>query len=282
MTISRVRISESCDEQYIKLSVEPTRFSFPSRHHPIKPSDHSVCYSSSIKSPAGLHPTLQITFPGGTKSLQPPAESCALHTFLTLPSTIFTDKYQLQDALFLASQNLINLHSVAGETDLEAPNWATSRWGSSVLLELAHPCNPDSRDDAEDWTVSIPLHLRYLNPASNASGMVAAQLPWPVVFWACTAEEGTKMSVNPFDRTNLGYDGLFGPRTMFYHIPPEGSGASEGLVETIPVPVLDLEKAWYVEIGTILAVVVGFAWVAWKLVSVAWKSDAHFEAAKEE
>lgn len=90
------------------------------------------------------------------------------------------------------------------------------------------------------------------------------------------------MSVNPFDRTNLGYDGLFGPRTMFYHISPQESVAGEGLVETIPVPVLDLEKAWYVESGTILAVVMGFAWVAWKLATIVLKSDVRPKAAKQE
>ena len=269
------------NEHHAKSSLEPTRFSFPSRHHPYESSDHPVCYHSHIKSPAGLHPTLQIVFPDGTKPLTPPAESCALHTYLTLPSALFIDKYQLQDSLYLASQNLLKLRSVAGETDLEAPDWAISRWGSAVLLELAHPPNPGPRP-SEDWIVSIPLHLRYLEPAANASGTASAQLPWPVVFWACTAEEGTKMSVNPFDRTNLGYDGLFGPRTMFYHVPPQENVVDGTLVETIPVPVLDLGKAWYVESGTVLAVVVGFAWVAWKLATASFSSNTRLKTAKED
>ncbi|KAL9093282.1 MAG: hypothetical protein Q9165_004023 [Trypethelium subeluteriae] len=254
--------------------------------------------------PTGLHPTLQLTFPSGTKTLIPPDPSCALHAHLTLPSTLFIDKYQLQDPLFLASQHLRRLHSVAGETDLEAPNWAISRWGSAVLLELAHPSVPLSstaeggtsadagaQSDAEvvaaaageDWTVSIPLHLRYLEPRANASGMSAVDVPWPVVFWACAAEEGTKMRVNPFDRTNLGYDGLFGPRTMFYHVPPVAQAtAAAALVERVPVPVLDLGGARYVELGTVVAVVVGFAWVVWKLLAVGGKEEKGVQGVKRE
>ncbi|KAF2238565.1 PIG-X-domain-containing protein [Viridothelium virens] len=277
-----------------------TKFSFPSRHHPVPASDLPTYFYTHIKSPAGLHPTLQLTFPSGTKSLIPPNPSCALHAHLTLPSTLLIDKYQLQDPLFLSSQRLRRLHSVAGETDLEAPNWAISRWGSAVLLELAHPSAPPSTPQdgatagaeagagaetaaaaaAADWTVSIPLHLRYLEPRANASGMSAVDVPWPVVFWACAAEEGTKMGMNPFDRTNLGYDGLFGTRTMFYHVPPAVQAAA--LVERVPVPVLDLGRARYVELGTVVAVVVGFAWVVWKLLAVGGKEGERAQGVKGE
>ena len=56
------------------------------------------------------------------------------------------------------------------------------------------------------------------------------------------------MSSSPFDRVNLGYDGLFGPKTMFYHIPPERESV---LVETLEMPVLYLDRAAWVEYGTI-------------------------------
>ena len=81
------------------------------------------------------------------------------------------------------------------------------------------------------------------------------------------------MNVNPFDRVNLGYDGLFGPRTMFYHLQPSavggGSGGGEGsLVEEVPVPVLDTRRAGWAEEGTVAVVLVGVLWVCWKLVGV--------------
>ncbi|KAF2490460.1 PIG-X-domain-containing protein [Lophium mytilinum] len=246
---------------------KPTRFHFPSRHHPLPKSASSppLTYATSFKQPAGLHPSLTLSFPAS--SLTPPDETCALHTYLTLPSVLFIDKYQLSDPLFLASLNLVFLRSISGATDLEAPDWVVSQWGSAALLELAIPPQHDSAPQDGDWEVSIPLHLRYLPPNHNKTGLESSATPWPVVFWACRAEEGSKMTVNPFDRVNLGYDGLFGPKTMFYHVPPADVG---GLVERIDVPVLDLDRAGYVEWGTVAAVVLGVAWVCWKLGVVVW------------
>lgn len=204
---------------------------------------------------------------------RPPAPedaTCALHTYLTLPSSVFGDQYQLgtTDPLFLESHNLAALRAHAGEMDLEAPDWAVQRWGSTWLFELAKP-TVDESDKTSNWTATIPLHLRYLPPSET--GYRTAQVPWPVVFWACTAEDGTKMGTNPFDRTNLGWDGLFGPRTMFYQLHPE----SGRLVEEIKVPVLKLKqgeslfKAQNIELGTSLVVLLGFLWVLWRLVQVA-------------
>lgn len=88
------------------------------------------------------------------------------------------------------------------------------------------------------------------------------------------------MSTNPFDRVNLGYESLFGARTMFYHLQPNVSQASEGseaasgvgtLVENLRVPVLDLEGTTWVEAGTVAAVVLGCMWVGWVLAGVAFR-----------
>lgn len=206
----------------------------------------------------------------------PPAPSdsiCALHTYLTLPSTIFGDKYQLAttDLLFLQSHNLASLRAVSGETDLEAPDWAVQRWGSTWLFELAPPTTEETPSPS-NWTSTIPLHLRYLRPSE--SGYRTAHVPWPVVFWACTAEDGAKMGVNPFDRTNLGWDGLFGSRTLFYQLHP----LSDRLVEELDVPVLRLKdgeglfKARNIELGTSVVIALGFFWVLWRLGRGAWSS----------
>jgi hypothetical protein len=247
----------------------PTLFSFPSRHHllPARQSS-SQSYSVSFQSPTGLHPTMQISFPS-RENLSPPntkpEESvCALHTYLTLPSTIFADKYQLSssDEIFLESHNLRAMRSIAGETNLEAPDYIVPKWGSSVLLELAAPLSSAKGADGP-WNVTIPLHLRYMEP--TVGGTSPIQIPWPIVFWACTADEGTKFPVNPFDRVNLGYDSLFGPRTMFYHLDAQGQNGV--MVEELDAPVLDTEAvgSTWVESGTVLVVMLGFAWVLWKL-----------------
>lgn len=251
---------------------EPTRFQTPTRHYPLLTQDpydpnttpklSLVTYTSSLQRPTGLHPTLTLTFPAD--HLAPPDPTCKLHTHLTLPSALFIDKYQFKDPLFLASKNLIALRSIAGATDLEAPDWVIPQWGSAALFELASL--PDASGDASvlnarDWNISIPLHLRYL-PASNSSH-TAVEVPWPVVFWACRADEGEKMSVNPFDRRHLGYEALFGPKTRFMHVEPAAS--AKGMVETIEVPVLDTRKTAWVEFGTVGVVVLAFLGLSWVL-----------------
>jgi hypothetical protein len=235
-----------------------TMFSFPSRHHAASKQSEDVSFETSFRQPTGLHPTLELKFP--SNALVQPDESCALHAYLTLPSSVFIDRYQLSDPLFLASQNLVALRSLSGATDLEAPVWTTPQWGSAALLELAHPGTPSINNDT--WIVTVPLHTRYMLPSTD--GTHNAHIPWPAVFWACEAEDGLKMAVNPFDRTNIGYDGLFGPKTLFHHI---GAAAeTKTLMETLEIPVLDQTKSRYVEMGTGVAVLAGFLWVMWCLV----------------
>ncbi|KAB8349525.1 hypothetical protein FH972_023551 [Carpinus fangiana] len=229
-------------------NLKPTLFSFPARHHPLPPA---ASFSMAFDRPTGLHPTLRLSVAASA----PPHPSCALHAYLALPSHLFLDRHQFSDPLFLAQHRLAALRALSGATDLEAPDWATPQWGSAALFELAPP------GEGHAFEATLPMHLRYLPPA--AGGWANASLAWPAVFWACRAEEGTKMAVNPFDRVGLGFDGLFGERTMFYHLGPEGGAG--GLVETVGVPVLDMKRAGWIEAGTVGVVVVGFAWLVWKL-----------------
>lgn len=236
----------------------PTLFSFPSRH---KTATDSTFLSRFLR-PWGLHPTMQLRI----SSSKPPMEgaSCSLHAYLTLPRTVFADKYQLGDELFLASKNLTALRYISRPVDLEAPDYAMRSWGSSLLLELQPPNVKSVRDD-HPWTAEIPLHLRYLSPGSQ--GYKDVKVPWPAVFWACTAEDGTRFPNNPFDRVNLGYDGLFGPRTLFWHINAKPE-VGENLYHKIQVPVLDLARANGINTGTATVVLMGFFFVVWKLISV--------------
>lgn len=231
-----------------------TMFSFPSRHR-----DAGSGFSAEFLTPTGLHPTLQLWL----TSDKPPAEDayCSPHAYFTLPRNIFVDKYQLSDDLFLASKNLTALRYISQPVDLEAPEYVMKLWGSSVLVELSPPTD----GKGEPWTAEIPMHLRYLVPSYG--GYKSIQVPYPAVFWACAAAEGTKFPNNPFERVNLGYDGLFGPRTVFWHVEPRPQGSSR-VTSSITVPVLDLDKAKWVNVGTAAAVLLGFAWVAWKLLSV--------------
>ncbi|KAI1180188.1 PIG-X [Nemania sp. FL0916] len=236
----------------------PVLFAFPSRH-----KDAGSTFSSTFLQPLGLHPTLQLRI---DSSIPPsPDSACSLHAYLTLPRTIFADKYQLGDNLFLSSKNLTALHYISQPVDLEAPDYAMSLWGSSLLLEL----QPPSMVGDSQWTAEIPLHLRYLSPAEG--GYSSINVPWPAVFWACSAEEGTKFPNSPFDRVNLGYDGLFGPRTLFWHVNPKLQGNGR-LTHQLRVPVLDTNKTGWVSSGTAAVVLAGFAYIIFKLALVYWRT----------
>ncbi|KAF3482393.1 pbn1 [Arthroderma uncinatum] len=260
-----------------KGELTPTLFGFNSRHHPIQST-----YRTQFPSPTGLHPTLQISIP--QSSLSPPSElpqdtTCSLYTYLSLPSTIFADKYQLstKDPLFLQSHNLVSLHSIQGETDLEAPDWITHQWGSNLLLELATPASDAISDSAltnDEWNITIPLHLRYLHP--SPSGYRDIYIPWPVVFWACANEDEAaveKQKINPFDRVSLGWESSFPAQTTYHHLQPSPpSSVPEDtdnlLVETITVPVLNMghdTQRMEIQVGTAMIIIGGFMWVLWKL-----------------
>ncbi|KAM0349378.1 hypothetical protein ACHAPU_003787 [Fusarium lateritium] len=235
----------------------PTIFTFPARHR----RDESV-FSSRFLTPTGLHPTLQLSL---SSNKLPSAEGeCAPYAFLTLPKTIFADRYQLGDDLFLASKNITTLRYTTLPVDLEAPAYTTETWGSSVLAELAPP-NPKQE---ESWSVEIPLHLRYLKP--SVSGQAEIEIPYPMVFWACRVQEETLES--PFDRLNVGYDNLFPRDTVFWHMNPQPEGGNR-LMNRVTVPVLKEEGVDSIRSGTAIAVTLGFAWVLWKLVSVMLSSN---------
>ncbi|KAF3770240.1 PIG-X-domain-containing protein [Cryphonectria parasitica EP155] len=252
----------------------PTVFKFPARHRRAE----GGAFTASFLEPTGLHPSLQLRL--NSAAIRPPPGAadgaCALHTHLTLPRAVFADKYQLSDPLFLASKNLSALRYTSQPVDLEAPDYVMKLWGSAALLELSLPPPPELEAELglDAWTAEVPLHLRYLAPAPG--GYRDVEVPYPAVFWACTTEEGTKFPSSPFERVNLGYDGLFGPRTVFWHVDPQPVAGAEGgdarLTSGLRVPVLDVDRAGWVGIGTTVVVALGFGWIVWKLVQLYLKT----------
>ncbi|KAH6624260.1 PIG-X [Chaetomium sp. MPI-SDFR-AT-0129] len=264
----------------------PTMFTFPSRHR-----DAESAFSAGFLNPTGLHPTLQLRLtsthpppfsPSGDNSDDNDYTTAACHpyAYLTLPRGIFADKYQLSDPLFLASKNLSTLRHTTQPVDLEAPEYVLPQWGSAILLQLADPSPVPSLSSGSEWTAEIPLHLRYLAPSAGTGGYSAVSVPYPAVFWACEPGEDERESaaekfppMNPFEKTHLGYDELFAAGTVFWHVEPQPAvtASSPSLVNEVRVPVLDLDRAEWVGAGTTAAVVIGFAWVVWRLAGV-WKS----------
>lgn len=252
-----------------KKQPSPALFAFPARH---KLSGSS--FSTAFLTPTGLHPTLQLSLSGN----QPPKEDaeCKPYAYLTLPKTIFADRFQLDGELFMASKNLTALRATSLPVDLEAPAYTTGAWGSSILLELAPPTSAAN----QAWTAEVPLHLRYLKPSET--GLESIEVPYPAVFWACSAEQGPEFSQNPFDRARVGYDTLFESDTVFWHVEPRPEHGDR-LVNTISVPVLNEQGSALIGVGTSLVVALGFGWVLWKLYSAVAQNgyQATSEAAEE-
>ncbi|KAG6263671.1 hypothetical protein E4U49_002159 [Claviceps purpurea] len=240
-----------------------TMFAFPSRHRSSEAS-----FTSRFVEPTGLHPVLQLNV---TSNKAPVAdEHCAPFAYLTLPKTIFADRYQLADELLLAANNLAASRYTSLPVDLEAPAYTTKVWGSSVLLELAPPAGSDGDDESVAWTAKVPLHLRYLSPSSTGNADI--EVPYPAVFWACESAAKADFANNPFDRTSVGYDALFSSSTVFWHAEPEPVSGDNRLMSAITVPVLKEEAAAWIGVGTTVVVVLGFAWVLWTLFMALWRS----------
>ncbi|TQS38924.1 hypothetical protein Golomagni_00562 [Golovinomyces magnicellulatus] len=239
--------------------LKPTIFSFPSRHH-----SSDTKFQAYFQENSGLHPILELK----VKDAVVPAENqdCGLYVYLILSRFLFVDKYQFSDPLFLSDKNIAGLQYIDGNIDLEAPEYNVYSWGSSALVKLAQPAI--TRDPRTEWKAQIPTHLRYLLPASNTSGSRDIKIPYPVMFWACTPKDKPEFSLNPFDRTYLGYDDLFAPDTEFYHLSPEALQDDGRLVNRLKVPVLNLDHSRWVENLTLIAIGLGFAWIFWCLLEV--------------
>ncbi|KAK6534746.1 protease B nonderepressible form [Arthrobotrys megalospora] len=230
----------------------PVRVSFPSRHH-----SRQNIYTADFNRPTGLHPKLEVTLALGGNS---PADGCTLNAYFTVPQPFFVDPYQLEDDKLMKSYGINKVKVVEGETDLEAPTWAMSKWGALVLAEL------DIEQYLSTWEkkrspmeFTLPLHIRYM-PTHPEKHSETATLPWPVVFWACPSEQWSKMSTNPFDRRMLGYEEYFSEETYFHHLTPKLINSTNS-ISSLEVPILNSVDSQSIEWGTMGVIVIGFLWV---------------------
>ncbi|CUS08202.1 unnamed protein product [Tuber aestivum] len=235
--------------------LEPTMFSFASRHHRSEST-----FGLATAFPTGLHPKLKLSIHGPVKPPRSDGNGCTLNAYFTLPVALFIDKYQLSsdNQQLLDSLGIKQIRAISGETDLEAPVWTREKWGSRVLVEV------DAKGGENGIELELPLHLRYLEPRYGGTTK-KVDFAWPSVFWACGSEQWKKMAVNPFDRLHLGWEDLFPEQVMYYHLSPMPHERSEGAWSSIDVPVLGLENAGMIKIGTVTIVGLGFLWVLFKI-----------------
>ncbi|KAK6506910.1 protease B nonderepressible form [Arthrobotrys musiformis] len=234
--------------------LKPVHFSFASRHHFRRGEMHIPEYS---KPTAGLHPKVEVSL---STTEDPPADGCTLNAYFTVPQPFFVDPYQLEDDKLMKSYGIKKVKAVEGETDLEAPVWAMSKWGAIVLVEL------EIEHHFRIWKkirhhlkFTLPFHLRYM-PTHPEKHKDTAILPAPAIFWACPSEQWSRMSKNPFDRRMLGYEEYFPEETYFYHLPPRFRDATLSRW-SLDVPILNSVDSQLIEWGTMGIVVLGFLWV---------------------
>ena len=175
------------------------------------------------------------------------------------------------------------------------------KWNIDIPLHLRYLSPSTSSSSSSNSSIEMESSSSSSSSSSFVLGIHALELPLPVVtFWACPSsvfqeddndddddDDGIKLSSdnNPFDRVHLGYDLLFEPNTLFWHWTPSPSSSSSSssssqshhhphrqhdpssslLIHTIDVPVLDLQRSTYLEIGTVLVVLLAFSWLCWSL-----------------
>jgi len=251
---------------------EPTMFSFASRHHRSEST-----FSLVTARPTGLHPKLKLSIHGPVKPPPNDGGECTLNAYFTLPVALFIDKYQLSsdNQRLLDSLSIKRIKAISGETDLEAPVWTREKWGSRILVEV------DTKKGENGIELELPLHLRYLEPCYNCT-TTKVDFAWPSVFWACRSEQWKKMAVNPFDRLHLGWEDLFPEQVMYYYLSPVPHGGGEGAWSSIDVPVLGLENAEMIKIGTVTVVGFGFLWVLFRIFMAKFGSVRGKEELKKE
>ncbi|KAI1573798.1 PIG-X domain containing protein [Pyrenophora tritici-repentis] len=113
--------------------------------------------------------------------------------------------------------------------------------------------------DKYQFTDALFLASKNIKSLRSLSGATDLEAPdWVVEEWGSAAlfqlavPKKSQHASNPFDRTHLGYEGLFGPKTRFLHVDPKPDVDAKGqelirekllvgddwLVEFIKVPVL--------------------------------------------
>lgn len=196
----------------------------------VKPRHQSIneTIKFNLETPVGLHPTLQLS------NIQSPPlseDNCKLFWISTVTNRLIFDKYQIDT-------NKFKLLSSWGDTDLEAPVWKVSNWGSLQILEVL---------DKEN--LKMTYHSRYIQPTINSE----TELLNPSLFYACDSEglieDHELITLNPFDTYGLGYDSFFDKDTVFYHF-QNAEGISKFNIPTAEVT--DYKKIHFITTAVVL------------------------------
>jgi hypothetical protein len=142
----------------------------------------NASFASWLHPLRGFHTTLNAQFLSSAPSTSLTSQNCSLFLFLNLTPHIFVDPYEL------AGHAHTYTFIQCGTTDLELPVTALPPSGSAVLLKISLEAARRT-----NFTIQVPLHLRYLEPGST-SPYRHTEVPPPIVFWACPPSSKLSLS----------------------------------------------------------------------------------------
>ncbi|KAH9972434.1 PIG-X [Lactifluus volemus] len=228
----------------------------------VSSDDDSVLLSSTLTSTKGFHTTSITRL--ALRGSRPPL--CNLHLYFTLSAQLFADPYELD--LRRASYTLQRF----GGGNLEAPVFASgSGHGapSGLLLDLIIPEERRGGDEEEGGSVvvlsvEVPLHARYGVPKTEGRELIdKVVLPPPEAFWACKQDAA-------FGRGDQGRVQVPDALREVLELAPTLERASslvfiphaENLqAQMLHVPVGDARDVALVETGTVVVILVAFAYL---------------------
>lgn len=186
-------------------------------------------------------------------------ENCFAASLQLVPPDFIVDEYELEQRY---KEGYGPLCHVVGEKDLELPVEAVGERSALVLAEF--PIRPET-------ILDVPLHLRYARPQKD-KGTLEAELPWPWIIFGCN-QPGRCLSLY---RALLTYpvvewNGQQFARRIFegkptgdYHVISSPSNTPHR-TSSIIVPTGNTSHQPWVELGTVLSVLLTFFYVLWCL-----------------
>lgn len=208
----------------------------------IKPRHFATNKSINYKfqMPLGLHPTVKVS----DIDYNPPGDNCKLFWVSTVDKRLIFDKYQYDEKRFKLLQSW-------GETDLEAPVWKVTQFGSIQFLEVLSKTG-----------LEMTYHSRYIEPSSDGGTSFLT----PQLFYACNSseliEDNELIESNPFDSYGLGYESFFDKDTIFFHFNNEPNSLF------FNIPSVDVETFDKVQLTTLSVVAIGTLYLLYKLFRV--------------
>ncbi|KAG9127644.1 hypothetical protein FRC07_011230 [Ceratobasidium sp. 392] len=187
----------------------------------------------------GFHITSSTKISNFAKSL----ETCTTALLQLVPPNFIVDEYELDQRY---KEGYGPLCHVVGEKDLERPVEAVGNRSALILAEFS------SRSDVK---LDIPLHLRYAKPEKDLD-IVHLELPWPWVIAVC---DRSKWNSRQFLRSLFQDE----PIADYTILSPAMNAPHPS--STVLVPTGNISHQPWVEIGTLLSVLLTFLYVSWCL-----------------